>query len=207
MWDLLSMYRDLLATGSYYYDFGNRYELVTPPVPIMVVFSNAYQYYATQLIFCGIVVAVVLIAIVYVLSFVRRKNKRNEKSGVIKIIEARKYTTLVTDFLLFYILPMIAFDFSSTRDIFLFAVYFAFIAFLSIRNENVYTNVLFEFLGYKVYKCDVERNVLGKPYQYYECAVISKNNITSKVGEEISCFIFENTIYLNVTNPQRGETK
>ena len=207
LWDLQTLHTRLAEQGAYYYDFGEGYELIIPSVSIAEVISTAYQQNTTQLIFSGLVLIFTAVATVYALLFVRRKNRQSEKSASVTIIEARKSTTVVTDFLLFYILPMIAFDFSSVRDILLFVIYFAFIAFLSIRNGNVYTNVLFEFMGYKVYKCDIEKDVLGKPYPYYECAVISKSNLVSKAGEKISCFSFENTIYLNVSSPQKGEPK
>jgi hypothetical protein len=77
-------------------------------------------------------------------------------------VSAHKSTTLVTDFLLTYIMPLIAFDFTSLRDIILFSIYFLLIAFLNIRNGNVYTNVLFEFMSFRVYVCDIERTLLAR---------------------------------------------
>ena len=95
-------------------------------------------------------------------------------------------------------MPLIAFDFTAIRDIVLFSVYFMLIAFLNIRNGNVYTNILFEFLGYRVYVCDIERNVTGKLYLYTDCTVISKKTLTSKIGQEFSFFDFDNDIYLDL---------
>jgi hypothetical protein len=161
----------------------------------------------SQLAFAGAVLLVLLVSTLYILSFVRRIGKLSKGGDAVKIVLARKSTSLVTDFLLFYVLPMIAFDFSNLRDILLFLIYFAFIAFLSIRNGNVYTNVLFEFIGYRAYKCDVEKGVMGKTFKYSECTVISKFDLTSNVGHEFTCFDFENTTFLNLEKPKKGASE
>ena len=124
-WNLFTL-RELIAElGMYYHDFGYGYELVVPQVLLADWLEYSYQRYAVQIIFTGIVLATAVVATVYVLAFVSRKSRRSENSGIAKILVAKKSTTLVTDFLLFYILPMIAFDFSSVRDICLFLIYFA----------------------------------------------------------------------------------
>jgi hypothetical protein len=93
---------------------------------------------------------------------------------------------------------LIAFDFTSLRDIILFALYFAVIAFLNIRNGNVYTNILFEFLGYRIYACDIQRSIAGENFNYHDCTVISKADMTGIVGRSFSFFDFDNNIYLNL---------
>ena len=153
---------------------------------------------SVQLAFSLVVALMLLISTIMVLRFVFNKSKANEHSGYGKIISARKSTTLVTDFLLTYIMPLIAFDFLSLRDIVLFLIYFALIAFLNIRNGNVYTNILFEFMGYKIYSCDIERNITGKQFPIMDCTVISKDNLTGIVGQEFPFFDFDNNIYLNL---------
>ena len=153
---------------------------------------------AVQLIFAAVIVIMLMIAVASVLAFIRLKGKPNEGSGVGRIISARKSTSLITDFLLSYILPMIAFDFTGVRDIVLFLIYFMLIAFLSIRNGNVYTNVLFEFMGYKLFDCDIERNIAGAMFTYNDCTIISRENFTGKIGQEFSFFDFDNNIYINI---------
>jgi uncharacterized membrane protein SirB2 len=160
--------------------------------------SQICQSHMIQLVFSAIMAIVMTIAVFYIIAFVKRKENPKEKSGVGKILSAQKSTSLVTDFLLFYILPMSAFDFSLTRDIVLFLIYFALIAFLSIRNGNVYTNVLFELMRYKIYRCDVERKILDKSFIYNGSTVISRENLTGKANQEFSFYDFENTIFFNI---------
>jgi len=157
-----------------------------------------------QVGFSVFIIAIFLISTVSVIAFLLRKRNQNEISGYTKIISAQKSSSLVTDFLLTYIMPLIAFDFTNARDISLFLLYFALIVFLNIRNGNVYTNILFEFLGYRVYICNIERNITGKDFSFSECAVISKENLTGKIEQNIPFFDFDINTYLNL-NPLKGK--
>jgi hypothetical protein len=151
-----------------------------------------------QLAVFAIIAILLAISTIVVVCFLLRKSNLNESSGYGKVLSARKSATLVTDFLLTYIVPLIAFDFTSVRDIILFLIYFALIAFLNIRNGNVYTNILFEFMGYRVFTCDIEREITGKQYLFTDCTVISKENLTGKIYQEFSFFDFDNSMYLNL---------
>ena len=82
-------------------------------------------------------------------SFLKEKlteSKRRPKGIIEKATKANK---LSSEFLLAYILPMIAFDFGNLKYLALFVIYFTVLAFLCIRNNNIYTNVLLEVKGYR----------------------------------------------------------
>ena len=96
-----------------------------------------------------------------------------------------------------YILPMIAFDFGELKSVSLFVVYFFVLAFLCIRNNNIYTNIFLEFKGYKMYSCDGERTVI-KPRIYHDSLIISKADMTVFEGCPVSFWDFDNYIYIHV---------
>ncbi len=54
------------------------------------------------------------------------------------IVGAIKLNKLSSEFLLAYILPMITFNFGDIQNITLFLIYFAVLAYLCIRNNNIY---------------------------------------------------------------------
>ena len=114
------------------------------------------------------------------------------------ITRAKRANKLTAEFLLAYILPMIAFDYGELKQIALFIVYFAVLSFLCIRNSNVYTNILLEIKGYKMYDCDIRCNILGKADLYTDCLIISKNNLAQTLPHEVRYFDFENYIYLEI---------
>ena len=91
-----------------------------------------------------------MISIVSINRFLKEK-KSNNYPPRIKIRKAIRVNKLSSEFLLAYILPMIAFDFTKLKSVVLFVIYFGILAFLCIRNNNVYTNIWLEFKGYRMY--------------------------------------------------------
>lgn len=157
----------------------------------MLVFMRASW---LQLISIAIVVVVVTISLCGISAFLKsRENSTNNPNG--KINKARKANKLSSEFLLAYILPMIAFDFGNPKSVLLFVVYFFVLAFLCIRNNNIYTNIFLEFKGYKMYTCDIQRNVITSKV-YYESLVISKEDMTLLEGRDVPLWDFDNYIYI-----------
>jgi len=116
--------------------------------------------------------------------------------GIIK--RAKRGNKLTAEFLLAYILPMIAFDYSDIKSILLFLIYFVVLTFLCIRNNNVYTNIYLEFMGYRMYECDIECSTMNGSHIYTDSLVISKNNLTQTIPQEIGYFDFDNYIYIEI---------
>ena len=125
-----------------------------------------------------IIFTVVIISIHGISRFLKeRECSKQNPNGTIK--KAKKANKLSSEFLLAYILPLIAFDFSNLKSLALFVVYFAILAFLCIRNNNIYTNIFLEFKSYRIYLCDIERLVPGdKTTIYYDSLIISKEDLT-----------------------------
>ncbi|WP_242831352.1 hypothetical protein [Desulfitobacterium dehalogenans] len=146
----------------------------------------------------------VILLIIYIIISIHQINKiiseqeraANPERGTIK--RAKRANKLTAEFLLAYILPMIAFDFSNLKSIVLFSIYFSVLSFLCVRNSNVYTNILLEFKGYRMYECDIECGVMNSKHLYTDCLIISKNNLAQTVPHEISYFDFENYIYIEI---------
>lgn len=129
--------------------------------------------------------------------FLKDKNS-NGAPPKIRIKKAMRANKLSSEFLLAYILPMIAFDFTILKSVVLFVIYFAMLAFLCIRNSNVYTNIWLEFKGYKMFLCDLEANKMGRKHVYADCLVISKNNLTTKIDNDMEYWDFDNYIYIDL---------
>lgn len=149
------------------------------------------------------IAVVLIIGILMIISTVSinqfLKDKRsNNQPPKIKIKKATRANKLSSEFLLAYILPMIAFDFTELKSVVLFVIYFGMLAFLCIRNSNVYTNIWLEFKGYRMYSCDLEANIMGRPHIYEDCLVISKNNLTVKIENDMEHWDFENYIYIDL---------
>ena len=157
---------------------------------------------------CVQVISIIVITILVISStvgvdyFIKKKLtiKSNHPKGTVK--KATKSNKLSSEFLLAYILPMIAFDFDDPKKLVLFMIYFLVLAYLCIRNNNVYTNIFLEFKGYSIYMCDFECIAANKKHIYHDSIVISKTDLTQEEGNDIPYWDFENYIYITV---DRGE--
>ena len=149
-------------------------------------------------IFVVLIIGILMIiGIISINKFIRDK-KNSSHIPQIKIKKAIRANKLSSEFLLAYILPMIAFDFAEFKSVVLFMVYFGMLAFLCIRNSNVYTNIWLEIKGYRMYLCDLETNKMGRPHIYKECLVISPNNLTVKIDNDMAYWDFDNYIYIDL---------
>ncbi|WP_459929867.1 hypothetical protein [Desulfosporosinus burensis] len=157
-------------------------------------------------VLCSISIEMIMILLLSICSVVSiyaindtiktQQSAEHPEHGTIK--RAKRANKLTAEFLLAYILPMIAFDFSEIKSILLFLIYFAVLTFLCIRNNNVYTNIFLEFKGYRMYECDIECPNMNGSQTYIDSLIISKNNLTQAIPQEIHYFDFDNYIYIEI---------
>lgn len=144
-----------------------------------------------------IIGTLMIISIVSMNQFLKDKRGNNQPPKI-KIKKATRANKLSSEFLLAYILPMIAFDFTEPKSVVIFVIYFGMLAFLCIRNSNVYTNIWLEFKGYRMYLCDLEASIMGRAHIYEDCLVISKNNLIVKIENNMEYWDFDNYIYIDL---------
>ena len=139
------------------------------------------------------------ISIIKLNKFLKLKsNEKNKPSA--KIIKAHHGRNFIADFLLSFILPMIAFDFLDLLGVLLFLIYFSTLAFVCIRNNNVYTNIYFELRGYKMYVCTVECTRANSKKEFEDSIIISTTDLTAKINQNFNYWDFDNKIYINTTD-------
>ena len=162
--------------------------------------ENCKQTFANnriEIITVILLVGYTVFSMIYISRIISVQEKStNKEQG--RIVRAKRANKLSAEFLLAYILPMIAFDFSSMNNIVLFLIYFAVLSFLCVRNSNVYTNIFLELKGYKMYECDIERRVMNRTITDIDCLVISKNSLIQAIPRNLQYFDFENYIYIDI---------
>lgn len=109
------------------------------------------------------------------------------------IQEARESKTITAEFLLSYILPLFAFDFTRWDEVVKFLIFFLIFGFLCIRHSNFSVNIMLELMHYRMYECSL-KNEDGKEV---ERIVISKNILSIKRGETIQVKILNNEYCLD----------
>lgn len=112
------------------------------------------------------------------LSF-NKKNADGSQEYTIDDIEEEK--ALSAEYLLSYILPLFAFDFTVWHQVVLFLVFFFVLAFLCIRHNYFSVNILLELFGYRFYRCTLQ-NEDGVSISK---VVISKERLLNRKTERI----------------------
>ena len=159
--------------------------------------KEAFENSRIEIITIVLLIGYTLFSMFYISRIISvQERSTNKEQGI--IVRAKRANKLSAEFLLAYILPMIAFDFSSMNNIVLFLIYFVVLSFLCIRNSNVYTNIFLELKGYKMYECDIERRVMNRTITDEACLVISKNNLIQAIPRILQYFDFENYIYIDI---------
>lgn len=158
-----------------------------------------------QIISIIVIIIVVTFSIHGINKFLKdRENSQRNPIGT--ILKAKKANELSSEFLLAYILPLIAFDFSDLKSIALFLTYFVILAFLCIRNNNMYTNIMLEFKKYRIYSCDIQRLAPGnQTIIYYDSLMISKEDLTSLKNKKVKYWDCDNYIYIHIKENNDNE--
>lgn len=90
-------------------------------------------------------------------------NKRDHNGAQkYRIEDVQEEKTITAEYLLSYILPLFAFDFTLWDQVVLFLIFFLTLGFLCIRHQYFSVNILLELLGYRFYKSALrnEDNIL-----------------------------------------------
>lgn len=158
-----------------------------------------------QIISITVIVIMVVFSICGINKFLRnRENSQQNPTGT--ILKTKKANKLSSEFLLAYILPLIAFDFSDLKSIALFLTYFIILAFLCIRNNNIYTNIMLEFKKYRIYSCDIQRPAPGnQTIIYYDSLIISKEDLISLENKKVKYWDCDNYIYIHIKENNDNE--
>ena len=144
-------------------------------------------------------ISIILIPVIFILSMLRLffalndKNDDNFEKYAIK--SAYEEKSITVEYLLSYILPLFAFDFTTWEGVVLFAIFFATLGFLCIKHSLFCVNIVLELFNYSFYRCELvnEDNITISK------VVISKAKLRGKVKREICTKALNNEYFLDVT--------
>lgn len=130
------------------------------------------------------VIGIILILLGLILSLIclmvqfDTKNRNDAQSYM--LVSATEEKTITSEFLLSYILPLVAFDFTVWHEAVLFLVFFIVFAFLCIRHNHFSVNIVLELLGYRFYSCEL--NVEGISVNKI---IISREKLAVKIHDRL----------------------
>lgn len=115
------------------------------------------SYYDKNEHLCTEIISVCLILLLTILSIIVLRlslsTKRRAYARKYTIDEVEEEKTITSEYLLSYILPLFAFDFTLWRQVVLFLIFFITLAILSIKHNHFGANVILDLFGYRFYKC------------------------------------------------------
>lgn len=118
----------------------------------------------------------------------RPKQRSGEK--VYRLVSCSEEKSISAEYLLSYILPLFAFDFTQWDQVVLFLVFYVTLAFLCIRHNYFSINVILEVCHYRFYSCTLE----NEDHISIEKKIISKCRMELMKGTDI-CLTSVNNEY------------
>lgn len=112
-----------------------------------------------------------------------------------KLKKAKENKTITSEFLLSYILPLFAFDFTQWDGVVEFLIFFIVLGHICIRYNYFSVNIIFEVIGYKMYECILN----NEDDCDKEKIVISKQSLTILGGYDIEVKTINNEFLIDTT--------
>lgn len=134
---------------------------------------------------------------IYTLVFVLKKlrveaNSEAERYTILTVTEEK---TVTSEFLLSYILPLFAFDFTQWKSVALFLIFFLTLGFLCVKHETFTVNIVLEVFGYQFYRCDLE----DEDGNGITWMIISRTDLKGCVGDSVYLRPLNNECRLNAS--------
>ena len=107
-----------------------------------------------------------------------------DRGGIQKhrLINVEEQKSITAEYLLSYILPLFAFDFTVWDQVVLFLVYFLTLGYLCIKHNQLSVNIVLELFHYRFYQCEMETEDCVPVTKY----IISREKLINHKNDIIS---------------------
>lgn len=146
----------------------------------------------TEYISIGCILISCLIALIVLLAALCT----NGKEGTVpnRVISANEEKSITAEYLLSYILPLFAFDFTQWSQVVLFLIFYLTLGFLCIRHNYFSVNIILEIANFRFYTCMVE----NEDGQRKEQLIISHRRLNGCIGETLFLKSLNNEYKLDI---------
>lgn len=142
-----------------------------------IIYNGSSLY--TEIISIIAIVIVNFFSIIALCNWIKREPITSEE---MKISYACENKTISSEYLLAYILPLFAFDFTQWDSVVLFLIFFFTLGYICVKHNNFSVNILLEILKYNVYDCKIK---MEEKDLEIERKIISKTNLSKYRGRII----------------------
>ena len=124
----------------------------------------------------------------------------DDEKYVLTIQKAKESKTITAEFLLSYILPLFAFDFTQWDEVVKFLFFFLIFGYLCIRHNNFSVNIVLELMHYRMYEC----RLVNADVKEVERTVVGKDILSTRKGQDIQGKILNSEFYLDLSRGLKG---
>lgn len=146
----------------------------------------------TEYICIGCILVSFLIALIVLLLALCTGGKEGTTSQM--LVSATEEKTIAAEYLLSYILPLFAFDFTQWSQVVLFLIFYLTLGFLCVRHNYFSINIILEITNFRFFICKVE----NEDGQIMEQRIISHRRLNGCVGETLYLKSINNEYKLDI---------
>lgn len=133
----------------------------------------------TEKISIGCILIFAIICLIVLLIELHTNDKESAVPQILK--QAKEEKNITAEYLLSYILPLFAFDFTTWNEVILFLIFFFTLGFLCIKHNYFSVNIVLELANFRFYTCTFKNEDGIETEQ----TVISRRKLTGCIGEEV----------------------
>lgn len=133
-----------------------------------------------------------IISIIVMQSRLKATNAQNRKK--VELLEVKEEKFLIAEFLMAYIFPLFAFDFTKWDGMVLFLIFFGILGWQCIRHKYLCVNIVLDAMGYNIYECKL--NDAGTTI---EKKILSKRKLRSEINSKLIYTAINNDYVIDIT--------
>ena len=158
---------------------------------VMSIVENSENLYTEWI---SIFLIVFLSASALIVLLVSLNTKKRVGVQKYRITGVNEEKTITAEYLLSYILPLFAFDFTIWSQVVLFLIYFLTLGYLCIKHNHLSVNIVLELMHYRFYRCELENE---DKLPISKC-IISKEQLINHKNDIISVRPLNNEFSLDL---------
>lgn len=156
-------------------------------------FENSKNLWTEKISVCCIIIFTIICSIIL---FAELHISDSESAVPLILKQAKEEKNITAEYLLSYILPLFAFDFTVWNEVILFLIFFFTLGFLCVKHNYFSVNIILELANFRYYTC-ILKNEDGIESKQ---TVISRYELTGNIGEEIYLKSLNNELKLDIKN-------
>lgn len=160
-------------------------------VDIISIVENNESLYTEWI---SIFLIIFLIAASLIVLLVSLNTKKRAGVQKYRIASVNEEKTITAEYLLSYILPLFAFDFTIWSQVVLFLIYFLTLGYLCVKHNHLSVNIVLELMHYRFYRCELENE---DKLPISKC-IISKEQLINHKNDIISARPLNNEFLLDL---------